>query len=414
MGKELSLGRRFGNISLILSTPSILPVHFNKILLASFLKDILLYFLVFIAPVVGGFALGNIFTGINISYALAFLISFTLTFTFGLSIGLFLSSIYEKGGRRLILFIIFLVLFFILSVNFITKMNLVNILLPPLGFFLAFQEHHFQLTIYYLLFSLVIIALLAHISLQRIEPHFELGTKKVKNIFKGVEKKFRIFKEYSILISKDFVGVMRTEVWAGILFSFILPVILFWFFIPQLVSFISHLIPGFVFILNLPLLSFAILLSFFSISVYSILSYLDSPESYSSLPISIYKMIESRLLVHFLIGFPLSTIILFVVSLLTDVLANFFIAFIFLFVISFYLGVVIAYLTGLYPNALLANAKVYLQAAISTVPISLIIVILMILPGMAGITYSLFFLVFPFLIGLFLLRRIEIKWKEVL
>ena len=103
-GKEI-MNRRFGQMSLIAYSSRSLPVSEQTVFFAFFIKDILFYVFLWIAPIFIGFLLTTPFIGFSLAGSLFACATLLLSFLFGLSLVFFLSTIYAHSSKLLLIVI---------------------------------------------------------------------------------------------------------------------------------------------------------------------------------------------------------------------------------------------------------------------------------------------------------------------
>jgi hypothetical protein len=112
-----------------------------------------------------------------------------------------------------------------------------------------------------------------------------------------------------------------------------------------------------------------------SSSIYNWLTEFDLLTSYSFLPVKVSTVIKSKIRSYLIINI-LSIIILTLVAWGTNQFNFFLPAIVSLVSVSSYILSITVYLTGLYPNIMLYNAKILLEFLVLIVPILLILIFL--------------------------------------
>jgi hypothetical protein len=385
LGRE-AMNRRFGHASLIAYSSRNLPISERRILLNFYIKDIIYYFLLWILPFILGFAIASKLISIDIIYSILLLITLTLSFLIGLSISFFLSTLYVHSLKLLIGFVLLLLIIGTFFVVYL-KIDLFS-LLPPLLFF-------YDRSLSQIIISLVIIIFLSALSIMFMKVEYAEKKRRFKNRLESLSNKFR-FSNYSLFIAKDFLDLDRSEGGIGkIIFSFLFPIAIIWIMLYFFLKFVP---------VNF-LLIFSILLGVISSSVYNWLTEFDLFTSYSFLPIKVSTIMKSKLHSYVIINL-ISVFILAILAIWTDQISYFFHA-LFMFVsISFYTLSITVYLTGLYPNVLLYNAKIFLIYVLSISPILLILIFL------SMFNSSLLFMSILLLLPAFyILRKSYEKWE---
>jgi len=351
-GREV-MNRRFGHASLMAYSSRSLPVSERKIFVNFFVKDLIYYFVLWILPFVIGFSFALPFISTNLLYSPLVLLTFTLSFLTGLSVAFFLSTIYAHSSKLLIaLLVIFAISGFIAMNYLINFSSNFPFYLPP--------------TLNQILFSLILIIFPSAFSLIFLKVDYPQKKRLFKNSLDKLLKWFK-FSRYSIFISKDFLDFNRSEGGLGkIIFSFILPLALIWLLISLLLKFVP--------VLNLFIL-FSIFLGIISSSFYNWFTEFDSFTSYAFLPVKVSTLIKSKINSYMIIN-VVSLVVLIFAALLTKQLIYFLPALLAFVTISSYTLAITVYLSGLNPNILLYNAKIFLEYLLSISPLLLILIFL--------------------------------------
>lgn len=386
LGRE-AMNRRFGHASLIAYSSRNLPISDKRILLNFYVKDIVYYFLLWILPFVFGFAIASQIISVDISYALLFLITLTLSFLIGLSISFFLSTVYVHSLKLLIAIILSLIT---LNTFFTIYLKIdILALLPPLVFF-------YNRSVFQVFLSLLIIFVLSGLSILFMKVEYTEKKRRFKDRLEDLSNRFK-FSNYSVFIAKDFLDLDRSEGGVGkIIFSFLFPIAIIWVMLYFFLKFVP---------VNY-LIIFSILLGVISSSVYNWLTEFDLFTSYSFLPVKVSTVMKSKIHSYAMINL-VSIFILFLLAIWRNELNYFAPALLTLISISFYTLSITIYLTGLYPNVLLYNAKIFLIYVISISPILLVMIFLSMLDP------SILFISLTLLLPSFhILRKSYEKWEE--
>ncbi len=355
-GREV-MNRRFGQASLLAYSSRTLPVSERNIFFNFLIKDIIYYFMLWIFPFALGFVLASPFLSISFAYSLSFLLILTFSFLMGLSIAFFLSTVYAHSIKILVCFLVFLTTFGLISIYY-SNVNFSSLLsLLSFSFFPSFDQ---------LVLSLIIITIPTAFSLVFLKVDYPQKKKAYKNSLDRLTR-WLSFSRHSNFMSKDFLDFSRSEGGLGkIIFSFLLPLAFIWLLIIVFLRFIP--------ILN-PFLIFSIFLGIMSSSFYNWFTEFDSFTSYAFLPVKVSELIKSKINSYIIINL-FSLFVLIFVTIWTDQTAYFLPSlFAFLSISSYSLSITV-YFTGLNPNLLLYNAKIFLQYLLSITPLLLIFIFL--------------------------------------
>lgn len=339
-GKEI-MNRRFGQASLIAYSSRSLPISERTIFSAFFLKDILYYLILWILPIIVGFIVMTPFIGIQIFSSLLAGSTLILSFLIGLSLIFFLSTIFAHSSKILILIISILVVgYFAVPIFLNIQFNL--IILPY-----SFYYTHSMSTL--AIISLLII-IPAIISVVFVKIDYPEKKKHHKNLLPMLTKKFS-FSRYSHYIAKDFIDLQRSEGGLGkIIFSFLLPIGFTYFFL----TIFLELIPNIKIIMI-----FSIFLGIVSNSIYNMINAFDTFNPYMFLPVKVSTIIKSKI-TSFVIINSISIIILLIATLSMNQIDYFLPALLMLVSITAFSLATTVYFTGLNPNVLIYNTKIFI------------------------------------------------------
>lgn len=386
-GRE-AMNRRFGQISFVAYSSRILPLSERKIFSNFFVKDVLFYFILWIAPFSLGFALATPFLSISLSYPLLLLLTLSLSFLIGLATMFLLSTIYAHSSRLLVSALILLATLGIITASYFS----IDILayFPPFVFFYTPSLNQLAL-------SLLLIIVPSALSLLFLKIDYPEKKRRFKNSLEKLSNRLK-FSKYSTFISKDFLDLQRSQGGMGkIIFSFLIPLGMVWLLLFVFLTFVP--------ILNF-LIIFSIFLGLFSSSIYNWLTEFDLFTSYAFLPVKVSTVIKSKLNSYAIINI-ISLIVLIIAAYEMNQSAYFLPAFLTFLSTSTYAVSITIYLAGLHPNVLLYNAKIFFQYLLSIAPVLLVLIFL------SAIDPS-YLLASPviILISLYLLKQSYQKWDN--
>jgi hypothetical protein len=365
-GKEI-MNRRFGQISLIAYSSRSLPVSEKKIFLVFFIKDILFYLFLWIIPICTGFLLTSSFIDFNFIQSLFACGTLILSFLLGISIVFFLSTFYAHS-KALLLIVIITIIGVFLSQKVLSTMDYLLVL--------PYQLYYTQsLKILIVIVSIILITSILSIIFVKIE--YSEKKKHYSNKLSSLTKKLG-FSKYSYYIAKDFLDLHRSEGGLGkIIFSFLLPIVFTYFFLSIFLTIIPTI---------KILIIFGIFLSVVSSTIYNMITEFDTFQPYLSLPVHVSTILKSKIISFLLINL-FSVMVLFIAAITMNQL-DVFLQALFLFISTsvFILSVTI-YFTGLQPNLLLYESKIFLSYALVLAPLIFLLTIVSILnPNMTLIS----------------------------
>ncbi len=359
MGREF-MNRRFGQASLIAYSSRTLPVSQRRIFANFLLKDIVYYFILYVLPFVGGFALATeLVPAGNFQLPetlLVLALTLSLSFMTGLALVFFLSTVYAHSGKLLISGLLALSIFLL----FISGNLNSNIFysLPSLSFFLSHSENQ-------LLISFSLVTIPSVFSLIFLKVDFPQAKKSFPNSFSRLCRYLGPYR-YAAFVAKDSLDLKRSEGGLGkIVFSFLLPAAL----ILMLLLALGKVIPA----LN-TLALFSLVLGVLSSSMYNWLTEYDIFASYAFFPLKVSDMIKNKFNSYlFLNLIPFALLTLFALKTEPSALLPSLILF---SSISLYMISVLIYLTGLSPSINLYNVKTFALYTFSVMPLLIINIIL--------------------------------------
>ncbi len=326
-GRE-AMNRRFGQASLIAYSSRTLPISERSIFLDFFVKDMLFYFILWVIPIASGFSLASLYLSLGLPLTLL-AASLTLSFLLGLSAIFLLSTIYVHSGKILVL---------LLALSGVALLSGFPLSLPSLSFFLNPSPGP-------LLFSLFLVVASSSVSILFMKTDYP---RKKRHLSEKLSRLSPFFGGQGHFMAKDLLDLHRSEGGMGkIIFSYLFPLLILWF----LLSILMRFLPGSNF-----LVLFSLFLGIISSSVYNWLTEFDLFSSYSFLPVRVSSVVKSKLSSYSLINL-LSILILLAAALVSGQAFFLLPALMTLVSVSAYALAVTLYLTGLYPNVLLYNAK---------------------------------------------------------
>lgn len=338
MGNEV-MNRRFGQASLLAFSARTLPLTPRYIFTIFVLKDTLYYFILWIFPFGAGFLLGSFFTGISLLYPLNLLLTLTLSFLTGMSVVFFLSSLYGRSARALFLFLILAGIGF-LSWIVLSGTNPAAIF-PPLFLF-----HQFSWNLLAASIGLVLIPFIAALIL--FSPDIQSRDKAYPDRMKYLLRHLRRFSNPP-LAAKDVIDIWRSGSIVGqTIFSFLVPLIVIWFFLSLLDQYVStlHL-----------LLTFAMITGIIASTMYTWLTMFDSFSVYALLPVDVRAVITSKI-VSFSLLQIIPAVFISIISIVSGQWTYILPVLVLTVSVSYYVLSVTIWLTGLSPSVLVYSVKV--------------------------------------------------------
>ena len=394
---ESIANRRFGQITLLLQTPTLLPMRFRTVFQAFYVKDIIYYLLYTIIPLVAGIALSIPITGFHASSVMFLLLTATLSFLLGISLSFSLSSIYVRWKAWFVVLLVAIVA--LLTVAYVGNLFNISQLLPSL----TFQRTGDPL---YLILSIFLILAFSVFAILTLKVRFGKASKQFDAEMLETDRSFHFAGRKSMLMAKDWIDLRRSNTLGPVIGAYVGPLVilavLFW------------LVDGMLQVhIPINLIFYSAMIGFFSVSIYGWLNMLDSPSFLEVLPIKVSDMIRTKVRVLSIFALVLSTIFLFALGLARSELNMLPLALFVGYSSTAFTVCGTAYLTGLRTNSYLFDPRVLGKFALMSIPPLCALVLLsfsysndtwLVGPIIAGL--SLIMLV----TALFLYARIERRW----
>jgi len=349
---ERMASRRIGEVTMLLETPRIHPVSFKTVFLTFYVKDTIYYMLYSIVPLIGGLALTIPFTGFRITSVLFLLLTITLSFLTGISFSFFLSSMYVRW-KALFAAIVAAILALIAGSYLMHWYDLAR-LVPSV----MLQRTGDPI---YILISVVLVLAFSYVAVNTIKVTFGKASERYPDEMLSTERRFSFAKNYSTLMAKDWIDLIRSKTLMPVVGAYIGPLaflaVLFWF-LGTILTFPLHF----------NLIFFGAMIGFFGVSVYGWLNLLDTPSFLDVLPISVASMIRTKLRLFTMLAGVSSTVFLVSLSILQSELGMLGIGLIVAYSTTFYTVTSTAYLTGLRTNSYLFDPRVLAKFAGVVIP----------------------------------------------
>ena len=341
IGNEV-MNRRFGQASLLAYSARSLPLSERFIFVNFVLKDIVYYFFFWVFPFGFGYIAASPFTGVPLQNALQLLLTLTLAFLFGLCTLFALSAVYARSRPALWLTMLVLGAGWGTFVA-VTGMN-PALFFPPLLLYFSFSYAN-------LILSCTLLVFLFCISVVLFSPEYGGTTKEFRNSFAPLVKRLTFFPDPP-LAAKDMLDLHRSGSVVGqTLFSFLLPLVVIWFFLSLLGPYFPP--HGLLF-------TFAILTGVIASTMYTWVTMFDTFGPYACLPVSVSTLIRSKISTFAILQL-VPAVFIAAVAILTGDSPVLFPAVVLCLAVSFYAMGVTVWLTGLSPNVLVYDVRVLLS-----------------------------------------------------
>jgi hypothetical protein len=383
------MNRRFGQASLLAYSARSLPLSEKFIFTNFVIKDTVYYFFLWVLPFGMGYILASPFTGVPLADALLLLLTLTLSFLFGLCGVFFLSAVYARS--HLIFWLVLLAIGMgVGGLAFLTGMNPV-LFFPPLLLNSAFTWTNF-------LVSCAVLALLFGVAIVLFNPESVGSEKTYKDSFAPLLQRFS-FLPNPPLVTKDTLDLSRSGSLAGqTIFSFLLPLLVIWFFLSLLGPFFPP--HGLLFLVT-------ITTGVIASTMYTWVTMFDTFGPYACLPVAVSTLIRSKL-TTFAILQVIPAVFIAGVAIFYGEEAYLIPAVVLGLSVSFYAVGVMAWLCGLSPNVLVYDVKVLF--------VYLILVGIVLTIFTAAAFANPYFALFAIILALptwLLIRQAKVRWDAV-
>ncbi|MCG7848424.1 MAG: hypothetical protein MIO93_04505 [ANME-2 cluster archaeon] len=354
---ERILERRFGSISLLLGSGYTLPIRHRRLFFLFYIKDILYYILLTILPMVVGLALASVFVSISLTSLLVLFISLTLSFLLGISTSVLLFTISVRWGTPPILILSAAAGTYLVADGF--TVSSISRALPPL----VFYHTHYPFIMVVILAVVILFAAISFLLVKEApSPHERSSHETYRKVVRQVRK---LVSGYAPALAKDIIDLMRSGMIFPVVFTFLMPLV----FLYAVTWFIESVM---LIDLGFSLLFYAGMVGFFCTLLYSWLSNIDISECYNSLPLSMPHVIRTKLILFFTLTVIVAVPYLIAVGYLKHELDLLVLGLFIMLTVSTYIGSVVAYLTGLFTNSYLLDARILLQFTLAVVPVLVI------------------------------------------
>jgi hypothetical protein len=349
---DMIANRRFGQVTLLLQTPMLLPLRFRTIFLAFYVKDVIYYMLYTIAPLVAGIALSIPVTGFHPGSVLFLLLTATLSFLLGISLSFSLSSVYVRWRAAFVAMLGTVAV--LMAAVYAEKWFDISQLLPSLML---------QRTgdVWYLALSGALVLAFSAFALLTLKVRLGTSSRQFDAEMLGMDRSFHFAGRTSTLMAKDWIDLRRSRTLGPVMGAYIGPLlllaVLFWF----VEGMVQVRIP-------INLIFYSAMIGFFSVSIYGWLNMLDAPAFLEVLPIKVSDMVRTKVRMLSMFALALSTVFLLVLGIARSELNMLPLALLVGYSSTAFTVCGTAYLTGLRTNSYLFDPRVLAKFALMSIP----------------------------------------------
>jgi hypothetical protein len=391
------LERIFGYLGMIIGLPNTQPITQRKITLLYFIKEFIFYSFFTLIPAFIGGIIGAYYNDINLLNLTKFSFALCISFLSGLSFAYLISSLYRISWKASIVgggvtAILYIILFNDLSAT-------------------ASLEWYLNHNLNFIIIAILIPIILAIIATLLITDYHEQAPVQMigyQNRLYEYIQKFRWAQNISdpAIISKERIDLQRSKTGIKMFFSFAFPL--------GILTFMNWFIDkGLPVQIDFNTIFYGVMVGFFGTMIYSWLNTIDSPNFYSTLPISVSDVVRARLVLFFTITWWIPLLFLTLISYMSSELTLLPIGIIVMITVGMYIVNYTAWSTGLKTNSALFDSIVFLKFFIVSVPPMIAMTILSL-----AIQYSISIVLISLssicailaLLSIFFYNRIEAKW----
>ena len=353
LGKEF-LERSLGPVSMMTSVPEYHPVGEKRMFMAYFLHDLVFFLFLLLIPITFGLAIGSIVRPIGMGRFVLISASQWTTFILGLSVSVLISSILTRR-RKSVMVLLPVPLIPLFAAQYYLG-DLRAFIIPTASIFHESPMYifiGFVLAILYVGGGVALHSPNRSSSRQRYDPFITRSVNLLSRFISAENSK-------TVLISRDLINLIRGRAYVRLLFSLMMPVLV--------LTALAGVAGG---VSDVPvqfnMVFFSVMISFLTVSVYTNLTNMDHLDSDQSLPVRATDLIRLKVLEHVLISLPLGILISVTVAAALNQWSTLLFGIPLMLVAVPYMGMVTAYLTGLWTNSLLFNSSVFLKYMVFTV-----------------------------------------------
>nr|WP_255668320.1 hypothetical protein [Methanocella sp. CWC-04] len=403
MFQDQILERRMGGIRLLLNIPGTLPITYKEVFSYFYIKDIIYYILMNVLPVLLGLYISTFVTGLHIDLLLA-AVTFIIAFITGVSFTFALSTIFVRS-KPLIIPVLAGMIFIAY-----TGLSGASSPLTTIGGWMPFVGTYTGGNLDGVAISLAAFLLLSAFSLAFIKERPTQSERRYRSNFSSIARRLSPLKKYASLAAKEWIDLTRSGGLMTVLFSFVLPLIFLWGLLWLLSSAMTFMMGDSTVSLEFNIMFYSIVIGFFSTEVYGWLNNLDSTESYKTLPISMPEVIKAKLILFVTLNTIVSVAYLSLICISRNEFSLFPFALFTMFMTSSYVGVLTAYMTGVFTNSLMFDYKVLTKYSLAVAPVLIVLIIMSFTPDL--LWGSIVLAALLGIVAYVLLGRIDKKWSK--
>ncbi|MEA3559972.1 MAG: hypothetical protein U9R75_12030 [Candidatus Thermoplasmatota archaeon] len=399
LGKEF-IERSLGPVNMLAASSTYHPVDGRRMYLSYFLHDLIFYILLILLPSSIGLLLGTIIDPIPAGRFLIIISSQWSSFLLGLSMSLLVSSAVARKNR-LFLLVIPITVLPLIALQLIT--GEVGAYIPC---YLSIETGSWS----WMLLTLIISASFASVGILLFQGVDVVYRKGSSGSYSNLYSRFFGFskdRRNSALMAREFMNLIRGKVYIRMAFSMFFPMLV----MTILVGIVGGM-EGSPLSLNMPFL--AVMVSFFTMSIYTHITNMDHLDHDQTLPIRTSDLIRVKIRVYLMISMPLSVFFMLIAGSIMKDPVGLLLSLPLVLVMVPYMGYVTAYLTGLWTNSMLFDSSVFIKyIALAVGPLMFATILSMMMEEMDLISFigMAMIMIGSIISTIILSRSLEKKWK---
>lgn len=357
--------RRQGKMNYIVAMPALLPMSYRSTFLGMFLRDIVFYIGMVLGPAFLGLAVAAPIVHYSALSVVSVCVTMVLSFLLGISLS-FAVSVIGSRSRIALAAMVAAILAVLIGFGALHLYGM-ETFLPSLGFQQSVPPlgNDPQAALIYLVASIISFLVLTGLALLFIPEVFETAVRKkgpTPDLLPTYLRRMRFAGSYQPLLAKELVDLQRSGTVGKMAFTYIAPLA----FLSFTTWYVNN---GLDVPIGFNLVFYAVMVGFFGIMLYSWMTNMDVVDYYETLPMSVPRVIRSKLMVFLILTTGISTLFVVALAVLNEETRLLWLSLPVLYVTSIYMGVAMGYLTGLHPNSFLFNPQVLFRfALISLLP----------------------------------------------
>lgn len=356
---EQVMTRRLGQVNLLLQLPQLYPLSFKRTMGIFYLKDALYYILYSILPLVGGIAVGAPLAGVTFGGVALLGLTLFLTFMMGMALSFLLSalSLRSRAGTAAVGLLLFLLGVSVWPLGLIKA----GYVLLPLGFWARYN-------VLYLLASGLVVMVFSVAAVAFMRERFESPQETHMQMLLATEQRFSFAGDMNTLLAKEWVELRRSGTMGAVVTGFLGPLlgiyIMVWIFNTGMG------VP-----IDFNIVFYGCMVGFLGTMTYSWLTNLEPNEFMNVQPVSVDQVVKAKLILYFLLTVGIAFGYVIVIALVNNDLALLPLALLVAGATTVYVAAVTSWLTGLWTNTMMFDAKILGKFSGAVIPPLIVITI---------------------------------------